>query len=72
MMFMVVIIGWCVAGISSWLWLAWDPQAMTWGQLAGCILLGGLSGPLVWIIIGFKVFVGADFWNKPICPTKRK
>ena len=65
-MLVTAAIVWCLTGIASILWLSWDREAITWGQLAFCVGFGSLVGPSVWVIIAAKVFVGADFWSKRI------
>ena len=60
------IIFWCAVGVSSFIWLSWDREAFTWGDLVLCVALGCIAGPLFWVIIAAKVLVGARFWNEPI------
>jgi hypothetical protein len=65
-MLAAAIVVWCLTGTASFVWLAPDRDAITWGQLVFCIALGSVTGPLVWMIIALKIFIGAEFWNKPI------
>ena len=65
-MYIVAVVVWCWVGTTSLIWLSWDREAFTWGNLVFCLVLGGCIGPILWVIIGLKILVQADFWNKPI------
>jgi hypothetical protein len=65
-MIAIVIVAWCLIGTAGFIWLSWDREAFTWGNLLWCIIFGCVVGPLLWAIIGLKNLVQAEFWNKPI------
>jgi hypothetical protein len=70
MWFYVGMVIWWAIGTSSMLWLS-RGNDLTWGGLLLCLALG-LSGPVLWVIIGVAIFIMADFWSKPIFPQKRE
>jgi hypothetical protein len=66
MMLAFIILSWDVIGVAGIIFLSWDREAFTWGNLFWCVVLGCFVGPLLGVIIGLKILVEADFWNKPI------
>lgn len=66
MILAISIVCWCAVGTGGLIWLSWDREAFTWGNLFWCVVLGCVIGPLLWIAIALKILVQADFWNKPI------
>jgi hypothetical protein len=57
---------WCLVGSASLVWLGWDREAYTWGQLFFAVAFGCLLGALVPIAVALIILVRAEFWNKPI------
>jgi hypothetical protein len=68
-MWIAIGVAWWAIGTSSTLWLS-RGNDLTWGSLFLCSVLG-LTGPLLWVTIGFAVLIQAEFWSKPIFPKKQ-
>ena len=69
-MWIMVGLVWWALGTSSTLWLS-RGNDLTWGSLLLCSLVG-ITGPVLWVIIGFAILCGAEFWHKPIFPRNRR
>lgn len=63
---------WAAVGGASLVWLSWDREAYTWGNLFWAVVIGCCVGPLFWIAVALKILVEADFWSKPILGKSKK
>lgn len=72
---------WYILGFLWWLsgalahgWITRD-GIFTWGDAAGCVLMG-LLGPIyaltIIVIVGGDMLWSADFWDKPMFGKKHK
>ena len=61
---------WWSIGTATLIYLTWDREAFTWGNLLTCLLVG-IIGPLVMLAIAIAVLKDAAFWNDPIFGKRR-
>ena len=61
---------WWSVGTGVLIYLNWDRDAFTWGQLLTCSVVG-IIGPLVMLAIAIAILKDAAFWNKPIFGKRR-
>ena len=68
-MWIALALAWWAAGTAGMLWLT-RACDLTWGQLLFC-MFAGLIGPALWVMMGFAILCQAEFWSKPIFPSKK-
>lgn len=62
---------WVVMGVGTLFWQGRGVTPMTWGRLLVTVGLGAVAGPVVPVVLISVIFIGAEFWDKPVFKQRR-